>query len=81
MNAQNRGKSHLDIEFGLTHPERVNIALYDLSGKKRAMVVNKHFGTGSHRYTWDTRLLAQGCYMVRFQAGAKVESKFIQKVR
>jgi hypothetical protein len=65
------------IEFSLPHADKVTVTIYDLSGHEIVSLVNKNLGQGSHSIQWNTRNLAAGCYMVRFQAGANTNVKSV----
>ena len=62
--------STITVEFAIPHPDRVAVAMYDLTGKEVSSLVNRYLNTGLYRYFWNTRALTQGCYAVRLQTGA-----------
>lgn len=68
------------IIFELTLPSiaMATVAAYDLAGRKITTIVNRKLGAGTYRYSWDTHVLARGCYMVRGQAGPNTCVKRIQ---
>lgn len=53
--------------FDLKFPARTKIAIFDLSGKKVAEVLDNDLQTGAHRIRWngntDTGMLPSGCYI------------------
>jgi hypothetical protein len=62
--------SKATIVFFLTHRERVNFTIYNLSGYVIRSLADKQFESGPQTLFWDTRSLAPGCYMVKMQAEA-----------
>jgi hypothetical protein len=79
--APRAANSCLRIAFSLPYPDHVAIALYSLSGKLAAPIVDKRFGAGSYSFQWDSRTMARGCYVVRMQEGTNSFSKIIHLVR
>jgi photosystem II stability/assembly factor-like uncharacterized protein len=57
------------IVFTLSSPERVDLELYDLGGDRVLSLVHKKYGAGMQRFSFDTRPLAQGSYIIRLMAG------------
>ena len=62
--------AELNISFAVDHEEQVNIAVYDLSGKKVMDVVNGKYAQGKHRTTFNASNLETGMYLYTMTAGA-----------
>jgi hypothetical protein len=69
------------VAFDLLRPAQVSITLYDPAGRKAASIVDRRLAAGSHRYSWDARLLAQGCYAIRLRAGSTTRLNTVRIVR
>jgi hypothetical protein len=63
------------IEFTLPRRTAVNISVYDLLGRRVAVLVDRTVDAGDHRVAWDGRDAASGMYVYRFTAGDTVISK------
>ncbi len=57
------------IEFFLSHPAKVTVAIYNLSGHTIASIINAEINPGSHTYYWDTRSVANGYYIGKMKIG------------
>jgi hypothetical protein len=78
------------VEFELAEPSRVELAVYDVTGKRVAMLVDRRLEAGRHSRTWDGRdsrghVAGAGVYFVRLdthgvRSGATVRST-VQTVR
>lgn len=64
--------SHAIIEFSLSSPEKINIDIYNLCGKKVLSVVRKRFEAGSQSISFDTKSITPGSYIIRLIAGSAV---------
>lgn len=65
------------IRFDLPQTGRVELAVFDLAGRKVATLVNEPLTAGHHAVTWlgqddAGRRVASGTYVYRLQAGAEV---------
>lgn len=65
------------IDFTLSHSDRVDIKIYDLSGHKTASLINKTFEPGSHSVNWNTKNIAIGIYVVKMLTGSTLFVKSI----
>ena len=71
------------IAFAMASPGRVDLAVYDASGRKVAVLVAEDVDAGLHRISWDGRSdtghdVASGVYFARMLAeGQHFESKMI----
>ena len=74
------------IRFELDTPQNVQLAVYDLKGRRQAVLVDGHRSAGSHHFTWhgrdeDGRELASGTYLVRLQSPTVMTTRKIKIVR
>ncbi len=65
------------IRFGLKEPGHVSLIVYDLTGRKVAILINAKLEAGTHSVTFDSRSLPAGIYIYRlvtngFQAVRKM---------
>jgi len=66
------------IRFALDVPHDVELAIYDVLGRRVATLVNEHLAAGTYEVDWDTRTgfeLASGMYIYTLRAGDFVESR------
>jgi len=74
------------VSFTVDRAQRVEIAVYDLSGRRVTLLADQVFGPGIHTTHWDgrdsaNRAVASGTYVVRFVADRRAESRKIMLVR
>ncbi len=69
------------FEFGLAHAGFVTLEVFDVQGKRVAVLVDQDLASGSYRTTWNAAGLASGIYFYRIREGAYVESKKVLLVR
>lgn len=62
--------------IGFTLPEamKINLAIYDISGRLVATLVNGWRDAGAHKVTYDASNLASGMYIYTFRAGNFISS-------
>ena len=60
------------ISYELARSARVDLAVYDLLGRKVATLVNGMMPAAAHTVQFDAGQLASGMYMYRLQAGDQV---------
>ncbi len=65
--------NYINIEFSLSEYSRVNIDVYNASGKKIIDLTDKGFNTGTHSIEWnadsiESTVLEPGVYFIEFQA-------------
>ncbi len=60
------------IRFELPSSQFVNLAVYDLLGRRVAMLVNEDMSAGSHFVNFDASALSSGVYVYRLEAGGQV---------
>jgi len=65
------------IRYGLPHPARVVLAVFNTLGQQVAEIVNADQDPGYHDVVFDGRQLSSGVYLCRMRAGKYVETKKI----
>jgi hypothetical protein len=59
------------ITFTLEEPSPVNLSLFDVNGRRRAVLLDEHREAGEHVLPLDRGGLAQGVYFIRMEAGGR----------
>jgi hypothetical protein len=59
------------VSLSLPRQERVEVGIFDLSGRKVASLVDRFLAPGFHRYAWKGDRFATGCYTIRIRAGSR----------
>ena len=59
------------IPFTLTEVERVRISVYDVLGRKVAVVVDRRYGVGRHEVIFDAHGLPPGVYFYQIRTASK----------
>jgi hypothetical protein len=62
------------IPFTLPERTHVRLSVFDITGRERAVLVNKEYGAGSHQITLDASELSSGVYLVRLQSALGIQS-------
>jgi poly(3-hydroxybutyrate) depolymerase len=62
------------IRFGLARGVDVNLTIYDILGRRVAVLVNERMGAGNHDVKFDGAHLASGVYFYRLHAGSFVKT-------
>jgi serine protease AprX len=75
QNVPNPFAAGTTIEFALSAPAEVELAVYDVTGREVARLADGPMETGSHRVAWDASGLASGVYLYRLQAGTEVQTR------
>ena len=57
------------IEFGLPQSQRVVLTLFDITGRRVAILLDEQRAAGFHRVAWQPLQLASGLYLIRVDAG------------
>jgi hypothetical protein len=68
------------IEFQLSEPARVNLAVYDIAGRKVADLAGEDYTSGQHLLTWDGtdntgKSVSSGIYLYKMKAGDLIETR------
>ena len=74
---QSRERSLLSIEYSIPQPEQVIVTVHDLSGKKIAVIVNKHLNAGKFYQTLNADDISHGCKVIKLRAGANTEVRVV----
>ncbi len=69
------------IRFGLAGAANVTLTVYDILGRRVAVLVNERLGAGNHDVRFDGTGLASGVYFYRIQAGSFVQTRKLCLVR
>jgi hypothetical protein len=65
------------IRFTVRTQSDVDIAVYDVMGRKVVQLVDRRFAAGEHRVEFDASNLPSGHYLVRMIAGGQVYTRKI----
>jgi hypothetical protein len=64
-----------NIDFSLPDASHVDVAVFDVAGRRVATLAEGRFEAGVHTVRWDARNAAAGVYFCRFQAGGDVATQ------
>ncbi len=73
----NPASDHLSYGFTCEDAMSVRIGLYEVTGKRVSMLVDKHFSPGSYSFTLPTTGLASGAYLLSFATSTGTETRSI----
>jgi hypothetical protein len=81
----NRG-GDAQIQFGITRQERVELKLYDVTGRLVKTLASREFAAGEHTVFWDGsddqgRLVARGVYFYQLRTPTFVSQKKLAVLR
>jgi uncharacterized repeat protein (TIGR01451 family) len=63
------------LRFDLPAPDRVRIEVFDVLGRRQAVVLNRDLPAGRHEISWDATTFPSGLYFYRLQAGTFSQTK------
>lgn len=69
------------IAFTLPEQSEVRLAVYDVLGRRVAMLLNESRSPGEHMVTWDASTMASGVYIYRLEAAGKVITRQMTLVK
>lgn len=69
------------IPFTIPQESRVTLAIYNLAGKKVAVLADNVFLAGEHSVEWDAGRFSSGVYLYKLEAGEFVETKKMMLIR
>ena len=69
------------ISYDLPENSRVNLAVYDMMGRRVATLVNENVVAGTHQVQFDASRLSSGTYMYRLQAGGNIQTKKLTLIK
>lgn len=64
------------IEFALSHPERVKLAIYNIKGQKINTLINEHLNAGIYSISWngnnyENKTVSSGVYLFRLSTSTE----------
>jgi hypothetical protein len=74
------GRAHT-VYLSLPSMARIEIAVFDLSGKKVASLADGFLPSGVHRFSWKRDHYSTGCYAIRIRAGSRTLMQSIPLLR
>jgi len=57
------------LSFVLPEAGEVLLAVYDITGREVASLVNGHISSGEHSVVWDANGMSSGIYFARLESG------------
>ena len=69
------------ISYDLPENSQVNLAVYDMMGRRVATLVNENVAAGTHQVPFDAGSLSSGTYMYRLQAGGNIQTKKLTLIK
>ena len=69
------------ISYDLPENSQVNLAVYDMMGRRVATLVNENVAAGTHQVQFDAGSLSSGTYMYRLQAGGNIQTKKLTLIK
>jgi hypothetical protein len=69
------------ISYDLPENSQVNLAVYDMMGRRVATLVNENVTAGTHQVQFDASSLSSGTYMYRLQAGGSIQTKKLTLIK
>ncbi len=69
------------FRYAIPEPARVRLEIYDLRGRRVAVLADEHLGAGWHETSFGASGLANGPYIARLTAGTHAETQRITLVR
>jgi hypothetical protein len=75
-----------EVRYSLPVNSHVRLAVYDVSGRQARLLADDEQKAGSHTLRWngtanDGRPLANGVYMLRLDAGGRIETRTLTIAR
>ena len=74
-------KSTTNISFSLSQTNKVELSVYDLSGKKVKTLIDGWLGQGDNMVIMDSKSLDNGIYLVALKIGDQVKTKKVTLVK
>jgi hypothetical protein len=68
------------VEFSLPQDAQVELAVFDVAGRRLATVESGSLVAGVHQRTWDMSGATKGLYFVRLRAGAVTLTRTVVKI-
>ncbi len=71
-------RDHVTLGYELPADAEVDLAVFDVTGRRVAVLESSHQSRGSHELSWDARHLARGVYYIRLAAqGTQVVKRLV----
>ena len=71
-------RDHVMLGYELPADAEVDLAVFDVTGRRVAVLESSHQSSGAHEVSWDARHLARGVYYVRLEAqGTQVVKRLV----
>jgi hypothetical protein len=82
INGENPGRGRPSFRFDLPTPSRVNIAVFDVAGRRLATIADGAYAAGVHNARWeDSDAPKAGLYFVRMTADGRTINRRVVVVR
>ncbi|MFA0961571.1 T9SS type A sorting domain-containing protein [Roseivirga sp. BDSF3-8] len=77
------GGEEVDLMFSVGKEGKVSVALYDLSGKRKEMILEKHLAAGDYKQDLSKAVskLSPGAYLIRIEQEGEAEDKVVRLIR
>lgn len=73
--------SQVPIQFSLDEPGHARMTIFDLRGRRTALLVDQNFGEGEHTVIWDAKQVASGAYRCRLETSGMVLTKWLTLIK
>jgi hypothetical protein len=64
-----------EISFSISGNDRVSLNVYDMLGRIVSIIVDRKFGPGTYKFSWDGSGMPSGIYFSQLKAGSHVETR------
>jgi hypothetical protein len=69
------------LRFSLPEPNKVNMNIYDIMGRKVSTLISQRLEAGYHSIDWNASHLASGVYIVELVAGQQRRTQKIALIK
>ena len=69
------------IEFSVPTDTRVELTVFDVTGRAVALLTDKVYAAGEYRIEWDAGNMASGVYFYRMKAGDVIQTKRMMLIK
>ena len=80
-NYPNPFNPYTTIDYSLSGSTKVNLKIFDVTGREVEEVLNEYQGAGTHQVIFDASGLPSGVYVYKLQAGNQVEQRKMTLVK
>ena len=81
QNYPNPFSDRTTLAFTLSAPTQVEISVFDVTGRRLAILVDAHLGAGEHRIPWEAGGYASGVYFSRVKVAGLTSTQRMMLVR